>query len=138
MKAYTIKLILKASIVISAFLFHIWKYLVVVGIAVSLDVFIAVWTAIKLHGWEAYDSKRMKDTVAKSGIYFGAILLAHGIDIAFEVDFILRTAAFYILLTEVKSIDEKYYVLYKKSLFKWLIESLPNMNKQKDKNNGRS
>lgn len=117
-----------------AFVLPIKPYLLVVGLAVALDMFIAVYAKVKIKGWQAFQSKRMKDTVAKSGIYFGAVLLGHGIDLAFEISFILRTISLYILLTELKSIDEKYFELYGKSLFKWLIESLPNMNKQKDTN----
>ena len=116
----------------SAFLFPIKPYLLVIGLAISLDVIIAVAVAIKIKGIEGFESKRLKDTIAKAIIYFTALLLSRGIELAFGVDFILRVVAGIMLVTELRSIDEKYYILYKKSLFKWMLDKLPNMNKQKN------
>lgn len=107
-------------------------YINIVGTAVVLDFGIAVYAAVKKDGWSAFESKRAKDTVAKTFIYMGAIILTRQVDLVNGTDVIMRVIFGVILLTELRSIDEKYYALYKKSLFKWIIESLPNMNKHKE------
>jgi hypothetical protein len=117
----------------SAFLMPIKSYLFLVGFAVLLDAVIAIYTAVKDGGHTAFKSKRLKDTVAKSAIYFLAIILSRHIDLAFELDFALKVMAGTVLLIEMRSVDEKYFKLYGKSLFKVLIDHLPNVNKEKDK-----
>jgi hypothetical protein len=133
MKTFLSKYLLAFFISVSAFLIPIKPYLVVVGLAIALDVVIAVAVAIKINGKEGFQSKRLKDTISKSAIYFGALVLARGIEIAFTVDFVMKVVAGIMLATELRSIDEKYYKLYKKSLFGWVIDRLPNMNKEKNK-----
>lgn len=132
MKTFLSKYFLAFLVSVSAFLVPIKPYLVVVGLAISLDVIIAVAVAIKIQGKEGFQSKRLKDTIAKSIIYFTALLLARGIELAFGVEFVMKVVAGIMLATELRSIDEKYYKLYQKSLFGWMIDKLPNMNKQKN------
>lgn len=132
MKTFLSKYLFAFLISVSAFLMPIKPYLVVVGLAIALDVIIAVAVAIKIKGKEGFESKRLKDTVAKSIIYFTALLLARGIELAFGVEFVMKVVAGIMLATELRSIDEKYYKLYQKSLFGWMIDKLPNMNKQKN------
>ncbi len=135
MKTFLSKYLFAFFISVSAFLVPIKPYLVVVGLAIALDVIIAVAVAIKIKGKEGFQSKRLKDTISKSIIYFAALLLARGIEIAFEVDFVMKVVAGIMLATELRSIDEKYYKLYQRSLFGWVIDRLPNMNKEKDLHN---
>lgn len=132
MKTFVSKYLSAFLVSVSAFLVPIKPYLVVVGLAISLDVIIAVAVAIKIQGKEGFQSKRLKDTIAKSIIYFTALLLARGIELAFGVEFVMKVVAGIMLATELRSIDEKYYKLYQKSLFGWMIDKLPNMNKQKN------
>ena len=120
---------------ISAFLVPIKPYLFVVGFAVILDAFIAIYTAVRIGGHKAFKSNKLKDTIAKSIIYFLAIVLTRHMDLAFELDFTVKVISGTILLVELRSIDEKYFLLYGKSLFKYLIEKLPNVNKEKEKDN---
>lgn len=133
MKTIITKYFFAAIVSVSAFLVPIEPYLLVVGLAISLDVIIAVAVSIKIEGKEGFKSNRLKDTVAKSIIYFTALLLSRGIEVAFGVEFIMKVVAGIMLATELRSIDEKYYKLYKKSLFGWVIEKLPNMNKEKNR-----
>jgi len=132
MKTFFSKYLFAFFISVSAFLVPIKPYLLVVGLAIALDVIIAVAVAIKIKGKEGFQSKRLKDTIAKSIIYFTALLLARGIELAFGVEFVMKVVAGIMLATELRSIDEKYYKLYQKSLFGWMIDKLPNMNKQKN------
>ena len=135
MKTFLSKYVFAFFISVSAFLIPIKPYLLVVGLAIALDVIIAVSVAIKIKGKEGFQSKRLKDTISKSIIYFAALLLAIGIELAFGVEFVMKVIAGIMLATELRSIDEKYYILYKRSLFGWVIDRLPNMNKEKDKHN---
>ena len=132
MKTYIVNLLIKLTIVLSAFMLPIQNFLVLVGIAVFLDAFVAIAATIKINGWESVQSKRLKDTVVKSLIYFLALCLSHATDIAFDFDWSAKVVAGFIALTEMKSIDEKYYLLSGKSLFKGVIGLMPNMNKERD------
>lgn len=136
MKAYTLKLLTNLIIVLSVFFYPIKQYLILIGIAIVLDVVIAVYATIKLDGFESFQSKRLKDTAVKSLIYFLAISLARQIDIAYGMDLMVRVLAGFLAMTEMKSIDEKYYKIYGKSLFKAIIHLMPNMNKERERNDG--
>lgn len=132
MKLYLEKNIMKFLIIVSAFLVPIQKFLILVGIAVTLDVLVAVYASVKLFGWESFQSKKLKDTVVKSAIYFLSVCLAHAVDLAFEFDWAAKSMAAFITITEMKSIDEKYVKIYGKSLFKVIFNLMPDMNKQKN------
>lgn len=138
MKATIIKYLYGLVAMAVSFLTPIKPYIMIVGTAVLLDAFIAIYLAIRQNGPSAFESKRLKDTVAKTFIYIGALLLTRQIDLLYNIDTVMRVIFGVILLTELRSIDEKYYRLYGKSLFNWIINRLPNMNKEKDKteNNG--
>jgi len=135
MKSFIAKYWIATITSLTAFLVPVKPYLMIVGTAVVLDAFIAVYAATKLGGAEAFQSKKLKDTVAKTVIYMGAIILTRQIDLIYDMDTIMRIIFGVILLTELRSIDEKYFKLYGKSLFKYIFDRLPNMNKEKDKDN---
>lgn len=137
-KQVVLKFLVAASATLAAFFIPIQKYLYLVGIAITLDMFIAIWAAIKEFGHEGFQSSRLKDSGAKTFIYVGCIILMHQAEKIYEVDFLVKTVTTYFLITELRSIDEKYYRLYGKSIFKWIIDRLPNMNKEKTKSNARN
>ena len=65
---------------IATFLTPIKGLLILTGIAVFLDTIFAIYTTIKLNGWQSYKSTKLFNIVVKSFFYFGSIVLAFFID----------------------------------------------------------
>lgn len=88
--------------------------LLITGLAVLLDTIFAVYTTIKLNGWQSYQSTKLFNIVVKSFFYLGSIILAFFIDkYIIQKDYILgidllisKTITIFWLYIEVKSIDE--------------------------------
>ena len=88
--------------------------LAITGLAVLLDTVFAIYTTIKLNGWQSYQSTKLFNIVVKSFFYLGSIILAFLIDTyIIQKDHILgvellisKTITIFWLYIEVKSMDE--------------------------------
>lgn len=87
--------------------------------AIILDTYFGLWRSVKLFGWKSIRSRRLSDTITKSLLYVGGIVLIFfvekyiligvgkhytSIDNLFTKGFTL-----FCLITEGKSINESYY-----------------------------
>ena len=134
---YLFTLIKTILITILTFLTPIKGLLILTGIAVFLDTIFAIYTTIKLNGWQSYQSTKLFNIVVKSFFYFGSIILAFFIDThiieqntIFEINLLISKAVtvFWIYI-EVKSIDETSQKLGNKSFY-FTIKNL--ISKAKD------
>ena len=122
---------------IATFLTPIKGLLILTGIAVFLDTIFAIYTTIKLNGWQSYQSTKLFNIVVKSFFYFGSIVLAFFIDThivehntLFGINLLISKAVtVFWLYIEVKSIDETSQKLGNKSFY-FTIKNL--MSKAKD------
>lgn len=116
---------------IIAFLTPVFPFFVLTGAVITLDAFTGVKASIKKG--EQFSSKRLKDTVTKGLVYQSALLIAHICDVVFKLNFCLTVIGGWIVFTELKSIDENYFVISGKRIFKEIINRLPNMHKEKNR-----
>jgi hypothetical protein len=135
MKAYISSILIKLTVILTAFFTPIQHFLLVIGFTVMLDAAVAIYAVIKTEGQEAVQSKRLKDTAIKSLMYFLVMCTARSVEMAFDIEFASKIMGSYLIITEMKSIDEKWFKVYGKSLFNVIIQALPDMNKQKNKSN---
>lgn len=93
-----------------------------------LDMFFGIWRSVKLGGWKAFRSRRLSNTVSKSFLYSGGILvvfflekyvLADILGLFVSVDLILTKAfTFFCTFIEIKSINESYEDITGKNILK--------------------
>ena len=101
-------------VAIITFLTPIKGLLIITGLAVVLDTIFAIYTTIKLNGWESYQSTKLFNIVVKTFFYFGTIIFAYLVDIYliddhsfFDTDLLIaKLVTVFWLYIEVKSIDE--------------------------------
>jgi len=133
MKTYILNLIANLLVVCTAFFTPMNTFLLAIGIAVALDAIIAIATVIKTEGHHKVQSRRMNDTAIKTIVYFGAMCLARSLEILYDVDWLVRILGGYLILIQMKSVDEKWEKLFGNSIFKVVINSFPNMKREQDK-----
>ena len=134
---YLFTLIKTVLITLLTFLTPIKGLLILTGIAVFLDTIFAIYTTIKLNGWQSYQSTKLFNIVVKSFFYFGSIVLAFFIDThivehntLFGINLLISKAVtIFWLYIEVKSIDETSQKLGNKSFY-FTIKNF--MSKAKD------
>ena len=134
---YLLTLIKSLLITILTFLTPIKGLLILTGIAVFLDTIFAIYTTIKLNGWQSYQSTKLFNIVVKSFFYFGSIVLAFFIDThivekntLFGINLLISKAVtIFWLYIECKSIDETSQKLGNKSFY-FTIKNL--ISKAKD------
>lgn len=109
---------------------------------VLIDTFFGIWRTVKLKGWENVLSKKLSEIFTKMLIYGGAIIVVYLIEkfiagdliaefISVEL-FMTKVVAGGVVYTEIKSIDEKYQQVYKKSFLKGLRTLITRIQKEKE------
>jgi hypothetical protein len=122
------------------FLAPIKGLLLITGLCVLLDTFFAIYTTIKLNGWESYQSTKLFNIVVKSFFYLGSIILAFFVDThiiekntLFGVNLLVsKVVTIFWIYIEVKSIDETSQKLGNKSFYftiKNLLTKLKDLKK---------
>jgi hypothetical protein len=122
------------------FLAPIKGLLLITGLCVLLDTFFAIYTTIKLNGWQSYQSTKLFNIVVKSFFYLGSIILAFFVDThiiekntLFGVNLLVsKVVTIFWIYIEVKSIDETSQKLGNKSFYftiKNLLTKLKDLKK---------
>lgn len=120
---------------ISIFLFSVLSILapvqplVIIAITfIWMDMFFGIWRSVKLAGWKSFRSRRLSNTISKSLLYSGGIIvvfflekyiLADILGLFVSVDLILTKAfTFFCTFIEIKSINESYEDITGKNILK--------------------
>lgn len=122
------------------FLAPIKGLLLLTGLVVVLDTLFAIYTTIKLNGWQSYQSTKLFNIVVKSFFYLGSIILAFFVDThiiekntLFGVNLLMsKVVTIFWIYIEVKSIDETSQKLGNKSFYftiKNLLTKLKDLKK---------
>jgi hypothetical protein len=96
--------------------------------AIVLDTYFGIWKTVRLKGWAGVRSRRLSDTITKSLLYVGAIIVIFLAEkyILFDVfqsytsvEFMLtKLFTLFCLMTEVKSMSESYKEVTGKNLWR--------------------
>ena len=96
--------------------------------AIVLDTYFGVWKTVRKDGWKAVRSRRLSDTITKSLLYVGAIIviflaekfiLSDVFENYTKVEFMLtKLFTLFCLMTEVKSMSESYKEVTGKNLWR--------------------
>jgi hypothetical protein len=99
--------------------------------AIILDTYFGIWKTVRLKGWKAIRSRRLSDTITKSFLYVGGILLIFFAEMYILQDitskyttidnFLTKTFTIFCLVVEAKSINESYYEVKGVNLFKSML-----------------
>lgn len=99
--------------------------------AIVIDLYFGLWKTVRLFGWRAVRSRRLSDTITKTLLYVGGIVmiflaesyLLKGISEKYtNIEFILTKAfTLFCIMTEGKSINESYFAVTGKNLWKSFI-----------------
>lgn len=122
------------------FLAPIKGLLLLTGLVVVLDTLFAIYTTIKLNGWQSYQSTKLFNIVVKSFFYLGSIILAFFVDThiiekntLFGINLLMsKVVTIFWIYIEVKSIDETSQKLGNKSFYftiKNLLTKLKDLKK---------
>jgi hypothetical protein len=108
---------------------------------VIIDTFFGMWRTIKLSGWDNLLSKKFSDIFGKIIIYSLAILVTYFIEMYIAKDiiaefisvelFMTKVIAGAVVYTEIKSIDEKYEQVKKKSFLRGLRKIVTRAKEEK-------
>lgn len=139
MKSYLIALGLSIATLIAP----ITPLILITFGAIILDLYFGIWKSVRLHGWKSIRSRRMSDTITKTLLYVGAIVmifLAEKFIIAdisehyTNIEYLLTKGfTLFCLITEGKSINEKYHAVTGQNLWKNLIIFIQRAREEKDK-----
>lgn len=139
MKTYILSLLLAFLSVITP----IQPLIIMAFAAIILDTYFGLWKTVKLFGFKAIRSRRLSDTITKSLLYVGGIVLIFfvekyiligigkhytNIDNIFTKGFTL-----FCLITEGKSINESYYAVTKVNIWRKLINFIKRARETSDK-----
>lgn len=96
--------------------------------AIVLDTYFGIWKTVRLKGWAGVRSRRLSDTITKSLLYVGAIIVIFLAEkyILFDVfqsytsvEYMLtKLFTLFCLMTEVKSMSESYKEVTGKNLWR--------------------
>lgn len=113
MKSWILNLLLTFSAIISPVI----PLMVTVGLFIAFDFLVAIYRAHKLNN--EITSRKMGHTISKIFLYTGAVLLTFLLEKYILVDIFpaSKIVAGLIILTETKSIDENFKLLYGYSFF---------------------
>ncbi len=111
--------------------------------AIIFDTYFGIWKTVKLYGWKKVRSRRLSDTITKSFLYVGGInmifLTEHYIltgisDNYTSIDYILTKGfTLYCIVTEGKSINENYFEVTGKNIWKSIVEMVKRAKLESDK-----
>lgn len=96
-------------------------YMFFIGALVMLDTGIGVYAAMRRG---RYVTHKLFNVIVKIIYYFSAILLSHWAENLFELGLTLKITAGYIAFIEISSIDENYYKITGKRLFKEILDKI--------------
>ena len=109
---------------------------------VIIDTGFGMWRTVKLKGWDNLLSKKFSDIFGKIIIYSLAILVTYFIEMYIAKDiiaefisvelFMTKVGAGAVVYTEIKSIDEKYEQVKKKSFLRGLRKIVTRAKEEKD------
>jgi hypothetical protein len=95
--------------------------------AIILDLYFGLWKTIRLFGWRAVRSRRLSDTITKTLLYVGGIVMIFlaetfvlkGLSEQYtNIEYILTKAfTLFCLTTEAKSINESYHAVTGKNIW---------------------
>lgn len=96
--------------------------------AIVLDTYFGIWKTVRKDGWKGVRSRRLSDTITKSLLYVGAIIviflaekfiLSDVFENYTKVEFMLtKLFTLFCLMTEVKSMSESYKEVTGKNLWR--------------------
>jgi len=139
MKSYLVAL----GLSIATLLAPITPLILITFGAIILDLYFGLWKVVRLSGWQAIKSRRMSDTITKTLLYVGAIvmiflaekfILSDISENYTNIEFLLTKGfTLFCLVTEGKSINESYYAVTGKNLWKNLIIFVQRAREEKDK-----
>lgn len=129
------------SISLVSFLSPTVPLILFVGFVSTVDLFVA-YKVNNIKYKESFSSEKLKGLLIKLAIYSVCLLTARGIDVFIlndnQLNIILKFTVGYIVLSELRSLDEKYKKMYGKFLIKEVTDvfySIVNKYKPKtDKN----
>ena len=139
MKTY----ILSLSIAFLSILTPIQPLIIMAFAAIILDTYFGLWKTVKLFGFKAIRSRRLSDTITKSLLYVGGIVLIFFVEKYILVGFskhytsidniFTKGFTLFCLMTEGKSINESYYAVTKVNIWNKLINFIKRARETSDK-----
>jgi len=111
--------------------------------AIILDTYFGIWKTVRTKGWKAIRSRRLSDTITKTLLYVGAIVMIfmaekymlNGIvDYYARIDNVLTKAfTLFCLVTEGKSINESYNAVTGKNLWNSFVSFTKRAREESEK-----
>jgi hypothetical protein len=111
--------------------------------AIILDLYFGLWKTIRLFGWRAVRSRRLSDTITKTLLYVGGIVMIFLAEIFIlkglmeqymNIKFLLTKAfTLFCLTTEAKSINESYHAVTGKNLWNSFVTFVQRARQEEDK-----
>jgi hypothetical protein len=111
--------------------------------AIILDLYFGLWKTIRLFGWRAVRSRRLSDTITKTLLYVGGIVMIFLAEIYIlkglteqymNIKFLLTKAfTLFCLTTEAKSINESYHAVTGKNLWNSFVTFVQRSRQEEDK-----
>lgn len=140
MKTYIIAL----SISLLAIFTPIVPFVLLAFAAIILDLYFGIWKTVRLFGYKAIRSRRLSDTITKTLLYVGGIVMIFlaekfvlkGVSEQYtNIEFILTKAfTLFCLTTEGKSINESYYAVTGKNLWASFVVFVQRARQEDEKN----
>jgi heme/copper-type cytochrome/quinol oxidase subunit 1 len=138
MKSFTITSLIASICTILA---PVFPMIILAILMVIIDTLFGIWRTVKLKGWNNILSKKFSDIFGKIIIYCLAILVTFFIEkfiasdiiaefIAVEL-FMTKVVSGAVIFTEIKSIDEKYEQVTKKSFLRGLRKIVTRAKEEK-------
>ena len=139
MKTFTFSAIIASILTILA---PVLPMIILAILMVIIDTGFGMWRTIKLKGWNSLLSKKFSDIFGKIIIYSLAILVTYFIEMHIAKDiiaefisvelFMTKVVAGAVVYTEIKSIDEKYEQVTKKSFLRGLRKIVTRAKEEKN------
>jgi hypothetical protein len=139
MKTFTFSAIIASILTILA---PVLPMIILAILMVIIDTGFGMWRTIKLKGWNSLLSKKFSDVFGKIIIYSLAILVTYFIEMHIAKDiiaefisvelFMTKVVAGAVVYTEIKSIDEKYEQVTKKSFLRGLRKIVTRAKEEKN------
>jgi heme/copper-type cytochrome/quinol oxidase subunit 1 len=138
MKTFTFSAIIASILTILA---PVLPMIILAILMVIIDTGFGMWRTVKLKGWDNLLSKKFSDIFGKIIIYSLAILVTYFIEMYIAKDiiaefisvelFMTKVVAGAVVYTEIKSIDEKYEQVTKKSFLRGLRKIVTRAKEEK-------
>lgn len=111
--------------------------------AIIFDTYFGLWKTVRTKGWKAIRSRRLSDTITKTLLYVGAIVMIYMsekymlggiVDHYAHIDNVLTKAfTLFCVVTEGKSINESYYTVTGKNLWNSFISLVKRAREESEK-----